>query len=169
MCKIVIFQWNLSTIFVKLLNIDLFSKIFYKVKIVMLWWNILQYLTKMLRQYFICNERLEIFLTCIWNILCYVGSKTFQKYIPKNLKRNSESGRCDAHLHFMVLHIVLNIFFEIRFLKLIHCVAIFTILYGNYYLPHGEFKLICIGKFARRTWVNFTQRYGKNRQMCKKK
>ena len=35
--------------------------------------------------------------------------------------------------------------------KLIHCVAIFTILYGNYYLPHGEFKLICIGKFARRT------------------
>ena len=35
--------------------------------------------------------------------------------------------------------------------KLIHCVAIFTILYGNYYPPHGEFKLICIGKFARRT------------------
>ena len=50
--------------------------------------------------------------------------------------------------------------------KLIHCVAIFTILYGNYYPPHGEFKLICIGKFARRTWVNFTQQYGKNRQRC---
>ena len=44
--------------------------------------------------------------------------------------------------------------------------AIFTILYGNYYLPRGEFKLICIGKFARRTWVNFTQQYGKNRQRC---
>ena len=44
--------------------------------------------------------------------------------------------------------------------------AIFTILYGNYYPPHGEFKLICIGKFARRAWVNFTQRYGKNRQRC---
>ena len=44
--------------------------------------------------------------------------------------------------------------------------AIFTILYGNYYPPHGEFKLICIGKFARRTWVNFTQQYGKNRQTC---
>ena len=44
--------------------------------------------------------------------------------------------------------------------------AIFTILYGNYYLPHEEFKLICIGKFARRTWVNFTQQYGKNRQRC---
>ena len=29
------------------------------------------------------------------------------------------------------------------------CVAIFTILYGNYYPPHREFKLICIGKFAR--------------------
>ena len=35
--------------------------------------------------------------------------------------------------------------------KLIRCVTIFTILYGNYYPPHGEFKLICIGKFARRT------------------
>ena len=42
--------------------------------------------------------------------------------------------------------------------------AIFTILYGNYYPPQGEFKLICIGKFARRTWVNFTQQYRKNRQ-----
>ena len=50
--------------------------------------------------------------------------------------------------------------------KLIHCVAIFTILYGTYYPPHGELKLICIGKFARRTWVNFIQQYGKNRQRC---
>ena len=50
--------------------------------------------------------------------------------------------------------------------KLIHCVAIFTILYGNYYHPHGEFKLICVEKFARRTWVNFTQQYGKNCQSC---
>ena len=50
--------------------------------------------------------------------------------------------------------------------KLIHCMAVFTILYGNYYPPHGEFELICIGKFARRTWVNFTQQYGKNRQRC---
>ena len=50
--------------------------------------------------------------------------------------------------------------------KLIQFVAIFTILYSNYYPPHGEFKLICIGKFARRTWVNFTQQYGKNRQKC---
>ena len=48
--------------------------------------------------------------------------------------------------------------------KLIHCVAIFTIQYGNYYLLHWDFKLLCIGKFARRTWVNFTQQYGKNRQ-----
>ena len=44
--------------------------------------------------------------------------------------------------------------------------AVFTILYGNYYPPDGEFELICIGKFARRTWVNFTQQYGKNRQRC---
>ena len=44
--------------------------------------------------------------------------------------------------------------------KLIHCVAIFTILYGNYYPPHGEFKLICIYMYR----VNFTQQYGKNRQ-----
>ena len=27
----------------------------------------------MLRQYFNCNKRLEIFLTCFCNILCYVG------------------------------------------------------------------------------------------------
>ena len=33
--------------------------------------------------------------------------------------------------------------------KLVHCVAILTILYGNYDPPHGEFKLICIGIFAR--------------------
>ena len=44
--------------------------------------------------------------------------------------------------------------------------AIFIILYGNYYPPHGDFKLICIGKFSRRTWVNITQQYGKNRQRC---
>ena len=31
---------------------------------------------------------------------------------------------------------------------------------------HMRFELICIGKFARRTWVNFTQQYGKNRQRC---
>ena len=35
--------------------------------------------------------------------------------------------------------------------KLIHSMAIFTILYGNYYPPQGKFELICIGKFARRT------------------
>ena len=35
--------------------------------------------------------------------------------------------------------------------KKINCVAIFTILYGNYDPPHGKFKLICIGKFARQT------------------
>ena len=35
--------------------------------------------------------------------------------------------------------------------KIIHCVAIFTIVYGNYYPPHGEFKLIWKGKFASRT------------------
>ena len=37
--------------------------------------------------------------------------------------------------------------------------AIFTILYGNYYPPDGEFELIYIGKFARRTWVDFTQQF----------
>ena len=30
----------------------------------------------MLREYFSCNERLEIFLTCFCNILCYVGSNS---------------------------------------------------------------------------------------------
>ena len=40
----------------------------------------------MLWQYFICNERLEIFLTCFCNILCYVGhvSKTFLDEKTKN-------------------------------------------------------------------------------------
>ena len=36
MCKIGIFQQNLSTIFLKVLNINLILKIFQKVKIVML-------------------------------------------------------------------------------------------------------------------------------------
>ena len=35
----------------------------------MLQLNSLQYLTKILLQYFNCNERLEIFLTCFCNIL----------------------------------------------------------------------------------------------------
>ena len=65
---------NLFTIFLKLLNLYLFSKIFQKVKTAMLRKKIWQYLTKILRQYFSCNERLEIFLTCFCNILCYVGS-----------------------------------------------------------------------------------------------
>ena len=50
--------------------------------------------------------------------------------------------------------------------KLNYCVAIFTILYDNYYPPHGKFELICIGNFSRRICVNFTQQYGKNRQRC---
>ena len=65
---------NLFRTFLKPLNIYLFSKIFQKVEIVKLRRNILQYLTKMLRQYFSCNERLKIFLTCFCNILCYVGN-----------------------------------------------------------------------------------------------
>ena len=39
----------------------------------MLQWNILQYLTKMLRQYFSCNKRLKIFLKYFCNIQYYVG------------------------------------------------------------------------------------------------
>ena len=44
--------------------------------------------------------------------------------------------------------------------------VIFTILYGNYYPPHGEFKLICIslnsmGKIAKGVnKINFTILYG---------
>ena len=61
----------------KALNIYWFTKIFQNVKSVMLECNILQYLTKILRQYFNCNERLEIFLICFCNILCYVhGEKS---------------------------------------------------------------------------------------------
>ena len=46
---------------------------------------------------------------------------------------------------------IVNLATLIHTKKLIHHVAIFTILYGNYYPPHGEFNLICIGKFPRRT------------------
>ena len=53
----------------------MFSKIFQKVEIIMLRWNILQYLTKIMRQYANCNEILEMFLTSFCNILCYVGIK----------------------------------------------------------------------------------------------
>ena len=79
MCKTEKFQRNLSTIFLKLLNIYVFSKIFQKVEIVMLPWNILQYLKKMLREYFSCNERLEIFLTYFCSMLCYVESFAHSK------------------------------------------------------------------------------------------
>ena len=65
MYKIGTIQRNLSTTFLKTLNIYLFSKIFQKVEIVKLRWNILQY--------FSCNEILVIFLTCFCNILRYVG------------------------------------------------------------------------------------------------
>ena len=37
--------------------------------------------------------------------------------------------------------------------------AVFTILYGNYYTPRGEFELICIGKFS----IVITIQYSKNR------
>ena len=68
----------------------MFSKIFQKVKILILRWNILQYMTKILRQYFNSNERLEIFLTCFWNILFYVGSdnKPRSTLIRSNLEKN---------------------------------------------------------------------------------
>ena len=56
----------------------------------------------MLRQYFNCNERLEIFLTCFCNILCYVGNVsrlhiTEQKDIGDN-KINHEPGPCFFNL-----------------------------------------------------------------------
>ena len=73
MYKIGRFQRNLSRMFLKKLHIYLVLKIFQKVRIVMLPWNILQYETKMLWQYFNYNEILEIFLTCFCNILWYVG------------------------------------------------------------------------------------------------
>ena len=55
--------------------------------------------------------------------------------------------QCGANRH----RYIANLATLIHKKKLIHCVAIFTILYGNYYPPHGKVKLICIGKFARRT------------------
>ena len=72
--------YNIST------TIKYFFFIFQKVKIVMLRSNILQYFTKRLKQYFNCNEGLEIFLTCFWNILCYVGDHAKPW---KNIKQDS--------------------------------------------------------------------------------
>ena len=67
----------------------------------MLQWNILQYLTKILRQYFNCNERLEISLTCFRSILCYVGNYkiTINKQIAKIkvIIRNNHSENQIAH------------------------------------------------------------------------
>ena len=40
----------------------------------------------MLPQYFNCNERLEIFLTCFYNILCYVGYINNEKLLFLTLK-----------------------------------------------------------------------------------
>ena len=91
MCKIGTFQWNLSTIFLKLLNIYLFSKILQKVKIVMLRQNILQYFTKIFRQYFNCNKRLEIFVICFCNILCYVGNSPHREL----MKLRNACKRCN--------------------------------------------------------------------------
>ena len=75
-CKIGTFQRNIFPIFLKVLNIYLFSKIFQKVEIVMLRWNILQYSTRMLRQYFNCNEiyaeiicwHLSVIFCAIWEV-----------------------------------------------------------------------------------------------------
>ena len=43
--------------------------------------------------------------------------------------------------------------------------AVFTILYGNYYPPHGEFELICIGEICQTDLSEFHP-WGKNRQRC---
>ena len=95
-CKIDTFQRNLSRIFLKVLNICLFTKIFQKFKIVMLQGNILQFLTKMLQEYFNCNERFKIFLTCFCNILCYVGIfvKIYLTYISITSKHISLVKSC---------------------------------------------------------------------------
>ena len=55
MCKIRVLQRNLSTIFLRVLNIHLFLNIFQKVRIVMLRWNILQYPTEFSLQWNIKN------------------------------------------------------------------------------------------------------------------
>ena len=53
----------------------------------------------MLRQYFNCNERLEIFLTFFCNILCYVGGEVLVAEgirVPEDI-RVPEGGRVPAH------------------------------------------------------------------------
>ena len=79
MCKIDTFQGNLSTIFSEVLNIYLFLKIFQKVEIVMLRENILQYLTKMLRQYF--NSFTNLFFG---RVVIFIIINVFSRYFHRN-------------------------------------------------------------------------------------
>ena len=94
------------------------------------------------------NSHTIDFHTVLWFVLCTIVNFTTQC---------SENRHTDIANFSTLIHIQ----------KLIHGVAISTILCdSNYYPPYGEFKLICTGKFSRRIWVNFTQQYGKNRQRC---
>ena len=65
---------------------------------------------KMLREYFSCNERLQIFLTFSFNILCYVGSDPFIKnensVLPILTEKNFEQ-----KIYFCLLKIK-SIFFK---------------------------------------------------------
>ena len=49
----------------------------------------------MLRQYFNCNKRLEIFLTCFCNILCYVDNNDSNAAVrPLFAMLRSDRGAC---------------------------------------------------------------------------
>ena len=77
----------------------------------------------------------------------------FTMHVVRHTEYGNNSHTIDFHtVLYFVLYTIVN--FTTHFPRILPCItylAIFTILYGNYYSPHGEFKLICIGKFARRT------------------
>ena len=83
----------------------------------MLQWNILQYLTKILRRYFNCNERLEIFLTCLCNILCYVGtSRSTTLYLVTEWVREWEWVIVNTWYYFRRYYLIScnNIFWQFK-------------------------------------------------------
>ena len=130
-------------IFLEALNICLFTKIFQNVKIVMLQWNILQYLTKILRQYFNCNERLEIFLTCFCNTLCYVGGVTGESLtklmdiiftLRKNSNKNDRASP-DSYSIFTQIHTHTSTHVKNLF-SITFCIQNFT-LYTVFYIVYN--------------------------------
>ena len=56
----------------------------------------------MLRQYFNCNERLEIFLTCLCDILCYLGNNNAEKVWTKYEYMNFSNFLLNLSIYYLL-------------------------------------------------------------------